>query len=53
MKPNRKEIIMGKKRNCRMTDEEKKMHERAIKLRKIGKLHSDGRIAAYVSFAYW
>lgn len=48
MKPNRKEIIMGKKRNCRMTDEEKKMHERAIKLRKM----TDAQLCEFIDHTY-
>ncbi len=43
-----KEKIMGKKRNCRMTDEEKKMHERAIKLRKM----TDAQLCEFVDRTY-
>jgi hypothetical protein len=43
-----KEKIMGKKRNCRMTDEEKKMHERAIKLRKM----TDAQLCEFVERTY-
>ena len=39
---------MAKKRNCRMTDEEKKMHERAIKLRKM----TDAQLCEFVDRTY-
>ena len=48
MNTERKEIIMSKKRNCRMTDEEKKMHERAIKLRKM----TDAQLCEFVDRTY-
>ena len=48
MNKDRKEIIMGKKRNCRMTDEEKKMHERAVKLRKM----TDAQLCEFVDRTY-
>ena len=39
---------MAKKRNCRMTDEEKKMHERAIKIRKM----TDAQLCEFVDRTY-
>lgn len=39
---------MAKKRNCRMTDEEKKMHERAVKLRRM----TDAQLCEFVDRTY-
>lgn len=39
---------MGKKRNCRMTSEEKEMHERAVNLKKM----TDAQLCEFVDRTY-
>ncbi len=39
---------MGKKRSCRMTSEEKEMHERAVKLKKM----TDAQLCEFVDRTY-